>query len=596
MQAGTTDSGDLAIKPLVNLHLTPNGCGLLGCDKNADLLPKQIGGAIMEAITNPFGIHDPAPAFYPGLAADYTAPGLSSSYGVPDTSYSAPSTGYGAPSSGYGAPSSGYGAPKPSYGAPLSTYTPPKPSYKTPQTASKPSYNAPQPSYTAAQPTYNAPAAVKKPSYHPPSYKPPSFNEKDSNSFAFDPATSIQQHQHQTGEHGPQHGAASVGNVNIHHHYHHTGLQQGGLGQLFREDTDTNQVKRNTDPAGFIPSSHPNFGGESSSSSLGFRFPRQQSHRGGRKLTFQEEVEETDKTEEDNEEEKESESEVGELTDAEVEEITAAEETLKKTGGFRFADRKRRSPDGVGHHHGVHTVVGVPANGGGPFGPGGYRPPSCGGPGSGYVCCSASPVATSSLVNSVGFGEVGLGGDSVRDIRQEPEQFGQALTSSTSFSQFGQCGRRNAHGVTGRINNPAQKWDEGDTEFGEYPWQVALLKKEQYDNVYVCGASLIDASHLLTAAHCIKQYRPEELRVRLGEWDVNNDSEFYPNIELDVLSIKVHPEFYSGNLYNDLAIIKLDGFVDFQRNPHISPVCLPDNFQASIVICLLRLALINFLV
>ena len=121
---------------------------------------------------------------------------------------------------------------------------------------------------------------------------------------------------------------------------------------------------------------------------------------------------------------------------------------------------------------------------------------------------------------------------------------------------------------------------------GEYPWQAALLKKEQYDNVYVCGGSLIDASHILTAAHCIKQYRPEELRIRLGEWDVNNDSEFYPNIEMDVLSINIHPEFYSGNLYNDIAIIKLDGFVDFQRNPHISPVCLPDAFQVCIFLAL----------
>ncbi|XP_023319870.1 serine proteinase stubble, partial [Eurytemora carolleeae] len=114
---------------------------------------------------------------------------------------------------------------------------------------------------------------------------------------------------------------------------------------------------------------------------------------------------------------------------------------------------------------------------------------------------------------------------------------------------------------------------------GEYPWQAALLKKEEYDNVYVCGGSLIDNSHLLTAAHCIIQYRSEQLRVRLGEWDVNNDSEFYPNLELDVLSIRVHPEYTPGNLYNDIAIIKLDGFIDFLRNPHISPVCLPDPFQ-----------------
>ena len=29
------------------------------------------------------------------------------------------------------------------------------------------------------------------------------------------------------------------------------------------------------------------------------------------------------------------------------------------------------------------------------------------------------------------------------------------------------------------------RYADGDTEFGEYPWQVAILKKEQYDNVSI---------------------------------------------------------------------------------------------------------------
>lgn len=99
----------------------------------------------------------------------------------------------------------------------------------------------------------------------------------------------------------------------------------------------------------------------------------------------------------------------------------------------------------------------------------------------------------------------------------------------------------------------------------EYPWQVAILRKEKLDNVYLCGGSLIDGSHVLTAAHCVKDYRPEQLRIRLGEWDVNNDSEFYTHAEFDATNLFVHEKFYEGNLYNDLAMIRLGGYVDYAR-------------------------------
>lgn len=66
--------------------------------------------------------------------------------------------------------------------------------------------------------------------------------------------------------------------------------------------------------------------------------------------------------------------------------------------------------------------------------------------------------------------------------------------------------------------------------------------------------------------------------MRLGEWDVNHDVEFYPHVERDVSAVVVHPEFYAGTLYNDLAIIRLVSAVDFSQSPHISPACLPDQY------------------
>ena len=540
LQTGTNDNGDLAIKPLVNLHLTPNGCGVLGCDKTSvdELIPK----GLVDAITNPFGLNSPDYSSH-GLSSHYTAP--SSSYGAPSlsSSYGPPSSSYGVPDNSYTAPSTGYGPPaKPSYEAPSTGYGPPaKPSYEPPSTGygppANPTYEAPKPSYEAPKPIYQAP----KPSYDPPksSYHgpKPSYNAPKPSYSA--PSSS--------------HGHNNA-NTHIHHHYHHNSNSPYQREETEFEDSfvldENNQVKRNTE--GFVPM-QPNFGGESSSSNSGFRFPRE---RGSKALDFDKIEPETFEFIEEIKDEDDV-INTKEEDDKNLDSGVEGEEKIEPKKSFKFVDnRRKRNADGAGHHvdqrgdqqadqtfvrHVLPTQVEERKGHADPFGPNGFRPPTCGGPGSGYVCCSV-PGTASSL--DIGFAEtISSSVNTIRDIRQQPEHFTQGLNSLTStssqFSQYGQCGKRNAHGINGRINNPALQYAEGDTEFGEYPWQVALLKKEQYDNVYVCGGSLIDGTHLLTAAHCIKQYRPEELRVRLGEWDVNNDSEFFPNIEFDVLDMKV---------------------------------------------------------
>lgn len=160
----------------------------------------------------------------------------------------------------------------------------------------------------------------------------------------------------------------------------------------------------------------------------------------------------------------------------------------------------------------------------------------------------------------------------------------------------GRCGVRLSSGINGRVQN----LPVGDNiaEFGEFPAQVAILKRiGSGESLFVCSAVLISNLWIATAAHCVRRHASHELKVRLGEWDVQRDDEFYPFVERNIAEIIIHPEFQQTSLANDIALLKMDlslmantgnqdlnGQLAPQDNqfPHIAPACLPrpnENFD-----------------
>ena len=97
---------------------------------------------------------------------------------------------------------------------------------------------------------------------------------------------------------------------------------------------------------------------------------------------------------------------------------------------------------------------------------------------------------------------------------------------------------------------------------------------------FLCNGALIDQKRILTVAQCVEAFEnyPEQIDVRLGEYDLEQENE--PDTYEDhlVSNIRIHPKYDNNTLTNDIAVLTL---ADYVKNAvHISPVCLPSESEA----------------
>nr|XP_012220376.1 PREDICTED: suppressor of tumorigenicity 14 protein-like [Linepithema humile] len=151
------------------------------------------------------------------------------------------------------------------------------------------------------------------------------------------------------------------------------------------------------------------------------------------------------------------------------------------------------------------------------------------------------------------------------------ESFTVKGRSDHSFPQIN-CGIQN------NSYAPSQPFsaDSGKTYFAEFPWMVALLVKSAISGPYTfkCGASIISNAAIITAAHCVINEKPENLVARFGQWNIENSIQPLPIQEANIFTIVVHPLYYSGGLFHDVAVLVLEKPITYSAN--VFPICLPE--------------------
>nr|XP_023020913.1 proclotting enzyme [Leptinotarsa decemlineata] len=147
----------------------------------------------------------------------------------------------------------------------------------------------------------------------------------------------------------------------------------------------------------------------------------------------------------------------------------------------------------------------------------------------------------------------------------KPPTVGTTTSAPVNIPSTASCGAKNGYPDQERIVGGH------NADVNEWPWIAALFNGGRQ----FCGGSLIDKTHILSAAHCVahmSSWDVARLTVRLGDHNIKTNSETR-HVEKRVKRVVRHRGFDSRTLYNDIAILTLDSPIEFTQQ--IRPVCLP---------------------
>lgn len=103
-----------------------------------------------------------------------------------------------------------------------------------------------------------------------------------------------------------------------------------------------------------------------------------------------------------------------------------------------------------------------------------------------------------------------------------------------------------------------------DAAPGEYPHMAALGYGDDNKIQYSCGGSLISNRYVMTAAHCLNSNTLGQVRtIRLGDYKLDGSSDTHE--DFGISEVVRHPDYHPPDVYNDIALIKLDRVVVFNR-------------------------------
>jgi len=174
-----------------------------------------------------------------------------------------------------------------------------------------------------------------------------------------------------------------------------------------------------------------------------------------------------------------------------------------------------------------------------------------------WIMISGGEVSLSYIPNRECVGQVGL-----EQVGMQVRLCCQAMATTTSSPTFPrECGKQKYQPskarIVGGVYAIANSW----------PWQVRL-----HADGALCGGTLIDTKHVLTAAHCLQTpIITKNYLVYVGIHDMNQP--IYAEQKIVAERVFMHEQYDAKTHQNDIAIIRLSKPVTISEKINI--ICLP---------------------
>ncbi|XP_029731776.1 phenoloxidase-activating factor 1 [Aedes albopictus] len=113
---------------------------------------------------------------------------------------------------------------------------------------------------------------------------------------------------------------------------------------------------------------------------------------------------------------------------------------------------------------------------------------------------------------------------------------------------------------------------------GQFPWAVPLFHHNATSGLkYFCGGTIVTDRHILTAAHCTINMRPQEILAIPGKHNISNTFAINGAVHANVQQIVSHEDYDSDSEHlvdqdADIAVLRLEQSLTFTNL--IRPICL----------------------